>query len=203
MAYSADQKQQAISIIESRDGVISDAVLLVVCETLQTNISMRTLYNWWTEYRKQQTASKKRQGTNPAKVPANNPASAKPSAIEIAKVHEQPVEEPLHTGKVTDDVALKKKLRRAAHTFIDAATQEDRMAGMKSDRLMTAAGIAIDKILKLDGIPDFFIDVTVNIYEKTKRYGLPEEVAEKALRDFEAALDNKFAAMITQGSGVN
>lgn len=186
MAYTTEQKTSAIELIRSHDGVINDAVLLVVNETLNINASLRTLYNWWTAA----SASKKMQNLHSAKV----------SAKEIASPDEQTIAVP-DADMPALDKSLSTKLRKAADKFIDAATEDDRMAGMKSDRLMTAAGIAIDKLLKLEGVPDIVIDVTVSFVEMAQRKGRdPAKIIEAAIRQLEALPD---VEMLTSGSAAN
>jgi hypothetical protein len=188
LAYTAEQKASAVELIRSHDGVINDAVLLVVRETLNIDASLRTLYNWWTSA----SASKKMQNLHSAKVSAKKIANPDEQTIDIPDTQEP-------TAAI--DKSLSTKLRKAADKFIDAATEDDRMAGMKSDRLMTAAGIAIDKLLKLEGVPDIVIDVTVSFVEMAQRKGRDPANIIKAAIDQLAQLPD--VEMLTSGSGVN
>lgn len=187
MAYTAEQRQQAVAIVESHDWIINDAVLSLVRVTLNIDVSQRSLYNWCTATKKSGDPAPAHSAKSPEKVSAKT--LAKPANVEIEIATESP------------DAALVSELRVAAHKFIARAVEDERMEGMRSDRLMTAAGIAIDKILKLEGIPDFVIAVTINLVEVAQQKGLDPARAIEAMIDQMRKLPDK--EMITSGSGVN
>lgn len=189
MAYSSLDKAQAIEIIRTHDGVITDALILLVRQTLHMDISRRTLFNWWN-------------ATSPQPAPMQNakPRSAPKKRERVASPDHQAKDTGSASVALSTSAELLPKLRTAVNAFIDKATEERRMEGLTSDRLMTAAGIGIDKILKLEGMPDVVVAVTVSLYEKCQRYGLD---AEKTLRGLEAAIDEAHGGMLTGVHGAN
>lgn len=173
MAYSEEVKHQAVKLIAAHGGKLSDELILVIRETLGVSVKMRTLYNWWTSAKAEvqiatvQIAEKK---TAPDLPISPAPVSAIVSADE------------------SSNATLIPKLRRAAHKFIDHAASDDEIKKINSLKAMTAAGIAIDKLLKLEGVPDVVIDVTISFLDVAKRKGLDPEQALRTLTDKMAQL---------------
>jgi hypothetical protein len=197
MAYSSLDKAQAIEMIRANDGVISDTLILVIRQTLHMDISRRTLFNWWSA-----TSGKPVSPGTTKVAPMQNTASE--SALQKKPRPISPDHQPEDAGSasaaLSTSARLLPKLRDAATKFVDKATEDKRMNDLTSDRLMTAAGIAIDKILKLEGVPDVVVSVTVSLYEKCQRYGLDPE---KILRGLETAIDEAHGGMITNVHGAN
>lgn len=173
MAYSEEVKRQAVKLIADHGGKISDELILVIRETLGVSVKTRTLYNWWTSAKTDVQNANLQNAQKKMAVDLPIPSDAAPAIL---------------SAEDSSNATLIPKLRRAAHKFIDHATQDTEIKKVNSLKAMTAAGIAIDKLLKLEGVPDIVIDVTISFLEVAKRKGLDPAQAIRTLSDKMAEL---------------
>lgn len=172
MAYSESERMLAVEIVRRNDGRIDTSTLSQIQAAVGKPVTAPSIRGW-------------------IKKEKNTPKSLREEKKEILS---EPVEYVIRRK-------LDEKLEDAAHKFVDRATSEGVVDSMGGREAMTAAGIAIDKMQLLRGMPTEIIGVTVELAAMAKRKGLdPHRALQSVLNRMRELPD---APMLTDGSGVN
>lgn len=152
MEYTTLDKAMAVEIVARNNGVLDTITLAAIREALgQPDLKHQTVRYWLK--------------TRPA--PSLTPNILSEEKNEAAEQHRQAVEV---TQKVQQ--ALDVKLEQAAHAFVDHATRKDTIGDMSGQQAMTAAGIAIDKMRILRGLPTEIVAVLPGLVNALQDNGI-------------------------------
>lgn len=172
MQYTEAQKAMAIEIVRRNNGVLDVATLSAIRDALQTpKLPKMTIYRWL-----EACDRESQPGASPKKATTRKPPSVR------AETQSQ--------AAVTLDVILE----RAARRFIKHAMKQEVVADASAREAMTAAGIAIDKMRLLRGLPTEILGI------------LPDVIAafggaERASAAFQELIEMKRAEMEAANAG--
>lgn len=183
MAYSETEKALAVEIVRRNSGVLDSLTLASIRSAIGPRLTAPTIRGWL------KAAGGDTKVENLPSPPREN----------LPEKKGPPSSDPVLVQKVNQ--VLDQKLEQAAHRFIDHATRPETVAEMSGQQAMTSAGIAIDKMRLLRGLPTEIVAVVPDLIEVIRRKGYDPLQALTTMKAQFAALPD--APMVTEVHGAN
>lgn len=157
--YTEDQKVSAVRIVERFGGYTDDAKAALRA-LLDEVPSGSTLHGWRSRFGAKPESESKSESVK----------KTEPRPLLITPAQRVMIEQ-------STEEALDMMLERAARMFVQKSTTAEAMEGMNSREFMTAAGISIDKMRVIRGLPtEIVMQITTLIDVCAKRNVSPVEL---------------------------
>jgi hypothetical protein len=171
-AYSDFDKALAVEIVHRNGGVLSSDALAEIRAALSAPDLKQQTVRYWIKNFSPSTAT----GETPKSTAPNQSASQNDQSALIQKN-----DDVVTSVRQRFSEALDVKLERAAHMLVDHAVTPRNMQGLDSQKAMTAAAIAIDKMRLLRNLPTEIVEILPVVMTELERAGVDPVQAFQAL----------------------
>lgn len=162
--YTEAQRAMAVEIVRRNDGVLSAGTLTAIRAAIEApSLSKQLVYYWMKADSSPASESKPNAQSNPVKTPRRLPGKKRVDPERARNRQEA-------QSKAAE--ALDVILEAAARRFVDHAMNQRILQEASTREAMTAAGIAIDKMRLLRGLPTEIIGILPALIQKIEEKGL-------------------------------